>query len=141
MLPGFRNLKAFMNPGKTIFAQIMRYVPWKNFNRIVERHNGDAGVRTLDCADLFRILAFAQLTWRESLRDIEICLTAHESKLFHLGFKGGAPARSTLSDALNGRDWHIYHKLALRLIERARSLYAKDSQRSMPWTPPRLTSV
>ena len=71
-------------------------------------------------------MAFAQLTWRESLRDIEVCLTANQAKLFHMGMKG-VPARSTLSDALNLRDWRIYHALAMRLIQRARSLYAKDS--------------
>jgi hypothetical protein len=101
-------------------------VPWKTFGRIVERHGGDAGVRTLSCADLFRVMAFAQLTWRESLRDIEVCLTANQAKLFHMGMKG-VPARSTLSDALNLRDWRIYHALAMRLITRARELYAKDS--------------
>ena len=115
-----------MNVGKTLFAQVMEYVPWKTFGRIVDRHGGDAGVRTLSCADLFRVLAFAQLTWRESLRDIEVCLTANQTKLFHMGMKG-VPARSTLSDALNLRDWRIYHALAMRLIQRARSLYAKDA--------------
>ena len=115
-----------MNAGKTLFAQVMEYVPWKTFGRIIDRHGGDAGVRTLSCADLFRVMVFAQLTWRESLRDIEVCLTANQAKLFHMGMKG-VPARSTLSDALNLRDWRIYHALAMRLIQRARSLYAKDS--------------
>ena len=115
-----------MNMGKTLFAQVMEYVPWKTFGRIIDRHGGDAGVRTLSCADLFRVMVFAQLTWRESLRDIEVCLTANQAKLFHMGMKG-VPARSTLSDALNLRDWRIYHALAMRLIQRARSLYAKDS--------------
>jgi hypothetical protein len=115
-----------MNVGKTLFAQVMEYVPWKTFGRIIDRHVGDAGVRTLSCADLFRVMVFAQLTWRESLRDIEVCLTANQAKLFHMGMKG-VPARSTLSDALNLRDWRIYHALAMRLIQRARSLYAKDS--------------
>ena len=103
-----------MNMGKTLFAQVMEYVPWKNFGRIIERHNGDAGVRTLDCADLFRVMAFSQLTWRESLRDIEACLASNQAKLFHMGLKG-VPARSTLADALNNRDWRIYHALAMRL--------------------------
>jgi hypothetical protein len=115
-----------MNVGKTLFAQVMEYVPWKTFVRIIDRHGGDAGVRTLSCADLLRVMAFAQLTWRESLRDIEVCLTANQAKLFHMGMKG-VPARSTLSDALNLRDWRIYHALAMRLIQRARSLYAQDS--------------
>jgi transposase len=114
-----------MNVGKTLFAQVMEYVPWKTFGRIIDRHDGDAGVRTLDCADLFRVMAFSQLTWRESLRDIESCLASNHSKLFHMGLSG-IPARSTLSDALNQRDWHIYHALAMRLILRARDLYAKE---------------
>jgi hypothetical protein len=114
-----------MNVGKTLFAQVMEYVPWKTFGRIVNRYRGDAGVRTLGCADLFRVMAFAQLTWRESLRDIEVCLTANQTKLFHMGLKN-IPARSTLSDALNLRDWRIYHELAMRLIARARTLYAEE---------------
>jgi DDE family transposase/uncharacterized protein DUF4372 len=114
-----------MNAGKTLFAQVMELVPWKTFGRIVERHKGDAGVRTLSCADLFRVMAFAQLTWRESLRDIEACLAANRAKLFHMGLKA-APARSTLADALERRDWRIYHALAQRLIVRARALYAQE---------------
>jgi transposase len=114
-----------MNVGKTLFAQVMEFVPWKTFGRIIERHGGDAGVRTLGCADLFRIMAFAQLTWRESLRDIEACLAANRGKLFHMGLKN-VPARSTLSDALTLRDWRIYHALAMRLITRARALYAAE---------------
>ena len=114
-----------MNVGKTLFAQVMEFVPWKTFGRIVERHKGDAGVRTLSCADLFRVMAFAQLTWRESLRDIEACLAANQTKLFHMGMKA-APARSTLADALERRDWRIYHALAQRLIARAKALYAQD---------------
>ena len=112
-----------MNTGKTLFAQLMEFVPWKTFSRIVVRHNGDTGTRTLTTAELFRILAFSQLTWRESLRDIEACLAANAPKLFHMGLRS-APARSTLADALNGRDWRIYHALAMRLIARARALYA-----------------
>ena len=114
-----------MNVGKTLFAQVMDFVPWKTFGRIIERHTGDAGVRTLGCADLFRVMAFAQLTWRESLRDIEACLAANQPKLFHMGIKV-PPARSTLADALNLRDWRIYHVLAQRLIARARALYAME---------------
>lgn len=112
-----------MNTGKTLFAQVMEFVPWKTFSRIVARHNGDRGARTLTSAELFRILAFSQLTWRESLRDIEACLGANAPKLFHMGLRS-APARSTLADALNNRDWRIYHALAMRLIARARVLYA-----------------
>ena len=125
MLSGLDDLGCGMNVGKTLFAQVMEYVPWKTFGRIIERHAGDAGVRTLDCADLFRVMAFAQLTWRESLRDIEACLQANHTKLFHMGLRD-APARSTLSDALNDRDWRIFHGLAMRLIVRARELYTQE---------------
>lgn len=114
-----------MNVGKTLFAQVMEYVPWKTFGHIIDRHSGDSGVRTLGCADLFRVMAFAQLTWRESLRDIESCLASNQGKLYHMGLSG-VPARSTLSDALNRRDWRIYHDLAMRLIIRARNLYATE---------------
>ena len=125
MLAGLHYLGQRMNTGKTLFAQVMEHVPWKTFGRIIERHNGDAGVRTLSCADVFRIMAFAQLTWRESLRDIEVCLTSNQAKLFHMGLKN-VPARSTLADALNLRDWRIYHALAMRLIAKARDLYVKE---------------
>ena len=84
-----------MNVGKTLFAQVVEYVPWKTFGRIVERHDGDAGVRTLSCADLFRVMVFSQLTWRESLRDIEACLAANHGKLFPMGLNS-VPTRSTL---------------------------------------------
>ena len=114
-----------MNAGKTLFAQVMEFVPWKTFGRIIAKHKGDCGVRTLSCADLFRIPAFSQLTWRESLRDIEVCLAANQTKLFHMGL-AQPPARSTLADALNIRDWRIYQALAQRLISRARALYAED---------------
>lgn len=114
-----------MNSGKTLFAQVMEFVPWKTFSRIIARRNGDAGTRTLSSAELFRILAFSQLTWRESLRDIEACLAANSPKLFHMGLRS-APARSTLADALNSRDGRIYHALAMRLIARARALYADE---------------
>jgi len=93
MLSGFDDRERRMNVGKTLFAQGMEFVPWKTFGRIVEGHKGDAGVRTLTCADLFRIMAFSQLTWRESLRDIEVCLEANRDKLFHMGI-AGPPARS-----------------------------------------------
>src|SRR3984885_36971 len=126
MLPGFHDPEDGMNVGKTLFAQVMEFVPWKAFSRIVVKHRGDNGIRTLSCADLFRILAFSQLTWRESLRDIEACLTANQSKLFHMGL-AQPPARSTLADALNHRDWRIYQAVALRLISRARCLYGDES--------------
>jgi hypothetical protein len=125
MLSGLNDPERSMNEGKTLFAQAMEFVPWKTSGRIIARHNGDAGVRTLGCADLFRVMAFAQLTWRESLRDIEVCLATNQGKLFHMGLKS-PPARSTLSDALNRRDWRIYYGLAQRMIVRARTLYAQE---------------
>ena len=77
-----------MNVGKTLFAQIMEFVPWTSFGRIVDRYGGDAGVRRLNCAEQFRVLAFAQLTWRESLRDIEVSLGAHAHKRYAIGACG-----------------------------------------------------
>jgi hypothetical protein len=124
MLSGLDGRECRMNVGKTLFAQVMEFVPCKTLGRIIERHKGDASVRTLGCAGLFRIMAFSQLTWRESLRDIEVCLEANRAKLFHMGI-AAPPARSILSDAFNLRDWRIYHALALRLISHARALYVQ----------------
>jgi hypothetical protein len=126
MLPGFDNPEAFMYLGKTLFAQIMDFVPWTSFRRIVARYGGDRGVRRFNCAEQFRVMAFAQLTWRESLRDIEVCLSAQASKLYHMGLRE-AVARSTLADANEARDWRIWSELAMLLIRRARKLYAGDS--------------
>lgn len=114
-----------MNLGKTLFAQIMDFVPWSTFGRIVARYGGDLGVRIFNCAEQFRVMAFAQLTWRESLRDIEACLTAQAPKLYHMGFRA-AVARSTLADANETRDWRIWADLAQVLIRRARRLYASE---------------
>ena len=114
-----------MNTGKTLFAQIMDFLPWKTFHRIVDRYNGNHRIRTLSCADQFRIMAFAQLTYRESLRDIEVCLAAQAGKLYHMGIAEPV-ARSTLADANKLRDWHIYFEFAQRLIVKARALYAGD---------------
>ena len=74
-----------MNTGKTLFSQLMDFLPWTTFARYVARYNGDKGVRTLTCAEQFRVMAFAQLTYRESLRDIEVCLSAQDAKLYHMG--------------------------------------------------------
>jgi hypothetical protein len=112
--------------GKTLFAQVMEFVPWTSFARIVQRHGGNAGVRTLSCAEQFRAMAFAQLTWRESLRDIEASLSANASKLYAMGFRS-AVKRSTLADANESRDWRIWSDLAALLIRRARKLYASDN--------------
>jgi hypothetical protein len=111
--------------GKTLFAQVMDFLPWKTFHRIVDRYGGDRRVRTLSCAEQFRVMAFAQLTYRESLRDIEVCLAAQASKLYHMGIAEPV-ARSTLADANELRDWHIYFDFAQRLIVKARALYAGD---------------
>ena len=115
-----------MNVGKTLFAQVMEYVPWTSFARIVERYGGDSGVRSLACTEQFRAMAFAQLTYRESLRDIETCLLANQTKLYSMGFRSPVK-RSTLADANEGRDWRIWADLAALLIKRARKLYCNDS--------------
>ena len=112
--------------GKTLFAQVMEFVPWTSFARIVHRYGGNGGVRTLSCAEQFRAMAFAQLTWRESLRDIEISLSANASKLYAMGFRS-AVRRSTLADANESRDWRIWCDLAAVLIRRARKLYLGDA--------------
>ena len=115
-----------MYAGKTLFAQIMDFLPWSTFTRIVARYGGDSRVRTLTCAEQYRAMAFAQLTYRESLRDIETCLSAQASKLYHMGFREPV-RRSTLADANEARDWRIYAEFAQRLIAQARKLYADDS--------------
>jgi len=88
--------------GKTLFAQVMEFIPWTSFARIVQRHGGNAGVRSLSCAEQFRAMAFAQLTWRESLLDIEASLSANSTKLYAMGFRS-AVKRSTLADANESR--------------------------------------
>ena len=115
-----------MNSGKTMFAQIMEFVPWTSFTRIVARHGGDSGVRRLSCTEQFRAMAFAQLTYRESLRDIEACLLVNQSKLYGMGFRT-LVRRSTLADANEGRNWRIWADLTAVLIRRARKLYCNDS--------------
>lgn len=115
-----------MYAGKTLFAQVLDFVPWTTFHRIVARYGGDHRVRTLSCAEQFRSMAFAQLTFRESLRDIESCLSAQPAKLYHMGFRHPV-SRSTLADANESRPWHIYAEFAHRLIAQARALYASDS--------------
>lgn len=97
--------------GKTLFAQLMDFLPWKTFHRISDRHDGDRYVKSMTCADQFRVLAFAQLTYRESLRDIEASLTAQTAKLYHMGFREQI-RRSTLADANESRDWRIHAEFA-----------------------------
>jgi Transposase DDE domain/Domain of unknown function (DUF4372) len=112
-----------VNAGKTLFAQLMEFVPWTSFARIVRRHAGDARVSALPCTEHFRIMAYAQLTWRESLRDIEATLGANLTKLYAMGLRQ-AVRRSTLADANERRDWRIWADLAVVLIGRANKLYA-----------------
>lgn len=110
-----------MNFGKTLFAQLMEFVPITRFARIVARYGGDAGVRSLRCTEQFRAMAFAQLTYRKSLRDIEICLQANQTKLYGMGLRTPV-RRSTLADANEGRDWRKWADLAALLIQKARKL-------------------
>ena len=114
-----------MNRGKTLFAQLMDFLRWSTFARIVSRYGGDWRVRTLSCAEQYRAMAFAQLTYRESLRDIETCLSAQAAKLYAMGF-GDPVRRSTLADANEARDWRIDAELAQRLIVQARRLYTNE---------------
>lgn len=115
-----------MYSGRTLFAQVMNLLPWTTFARIVDRYAGDRNVRTLRCSEHYRALAFAQLTSRESLRDIEACLAASAAKRYHSGFR--APVRrSTLADANERRDWRIYADFCQRLIVQARALYADEA--------------
>ena len=115
-----------MYAGKTLFAQLMDCLPWSTFARIVARHHGDYSVQTFPCTQQYRAMAFAQLTYRESLRDIEVCLSAQPSKLLHMGFAGPV-RRSTLADANEARNWRIYAEFAQRLIAQARRLYIGET--------------
>jgi hypothetical protein len=114
-----------MDTGRTLFAQLMDFLPWSTFARLVVRYDGDHRVRSLNCAEQYRAMAFAQLTYRESLRDIETCLSAQSAKLYRMGFREPV-RRSTLADANETRDWRIYAEFAQRLIVQARRLYAED---------------
>lgn len=114
-----------MNSGRTIFAQLMDLLPLPEFRRCVVRYQGDYKVQSFSCLDQFLSLAFAQLTYRESLRDIETCLRAHRSQLYHMGFRGGI-SRNTLANANQQRDWRIYADFARLLIGQARALYQHE---------------
>src|SRR3989339_1587680 len=118
--------RRYMNSGKTIFAQLMDFVPAYEFRKCVDRYNGNHKVISFSCWDQFLCLAFAQLTFRESLRDIQVCLRATQSKLYHLGIRGKV-SRNTLAHANQTRDWQIYADFAQILITKARKLYATDS--------------
>ncbi len=114
-----------MQVGRPLFSQVMDFVPWTSFDRLVEKYGGDKNTTRLRCAAQFRAMAFAQMTFRESLRDIEASLNAHPSKLYGMGFRNPV-AKSTPADANEARDWRMWHDLASLLIRRARKLYAQD---------------
>ncbi len=114
-----------MNTGKTVFSQIMEFLPWRTFQRRVKQYKGDYRIKKFSCSDQFLCMAFAQLTFRESLRDIEACLRSLKNKLYHLGIRGKI-SRSTLADANNSRDWRMYADFAQVLIHQARDLYSDD---------------
>jgi hypothetical protein len=115
-----------MNSGKTIFAQLMDFVPAYEFRKCVDQYNGNHKVISFSCWDQYLCMAFAQLTFRESLRDIQVCLRAIGTRLYHLGIRGKI-ARNTLAHANRTRDWRIYADFAQILIAKARKLYAADS--------------
>jgi hypothetical protein len=114
-----------MHTGKFVFAQLMEFAPWHIFRRLVDKYHGDFNVRRFCCLDQFLCMAFAQLTYRESLRDIEACLRAQPTKLYHLGLRGNV-SRTGLADANERRDWRIYAEFAQELIRIARPLYAHE---------------
>ena len=115
-----------MNTGKTVFAQLQEHLPLHQFRQCVRRYGGNHKVQSFTCLDQYLCLFFAQLTYRESLRDITTCLLGMQTKLYHMGIRGTI-ARSTLADANEKRDWRIYQDFALILIHHARELYSKDS--------------
>jgi hypothetical protein len=114
-----------MNIGQTVFAQIMDFIPRKQFDACVCRYDGEHKMKSFSCRDQYLCMAFAQLTWRESLRDIETCLRAQSSKLYHMGFRS-IVARNTLANANAVRDWRIYADFAQALIRIARPLYRDE---------------
>jgi hypothetical protein len=115
-----------MYAGKLVFAQITEHLPLPVFWQCVERYGGNHKVKSFTCLDQFLCMMFAQLTYRESLRDIETCLRAHQSKLYHMGIRGGV-SRNTLANANQVRDWRIYADFAQHLVQIARGLYINDS--------------
>lgn len=115
-----------MNSGRTVFAQLIEHLPHKKFQKCVARYRGDHYAKNFSCWDQYLAMVFAQLTYRESLRDIETCLSAMGGKLYHMGFRTSV-ARSTLADANESRDWRIYADFAQMLIATARNLYAREA--------------
>jgi Domain of unknown function (DUF4372)/Transposase DDE domain len=114
-----------MNSGRTIFSQLMDFLPVHEFRHCVERYNGNYKIKSFSCWDQFLCMAFAQLTYRESLRDIQVCLRAAQQRLYHMGIRGKV-SRNTLANANHVRDWRIYAEFAQVLIHKARQLYAKE---------------
>jgi hypothetical protein len=114
-----------MNGGKSIFSQLTDFLPWTKFQECEARYQGDYKLKSFSCWDQFLCMAFAQLTYRESLRDIEACLRANQTKLYHMGLRGRV-SRNTLANANSVRDWHIYADFAQLLIKQARELYHDD---------------
>jgi transposase len=114
-----------MYTGKLVFAQAIEHLPMHTFRRCVQRYNGNHHIKRFTCQDQYRSMAFAQLTYRESLRDIEACLQAQSNKLYHMGIRSKV-SRSTLADANEKRDWRIYADFAQSLIQTARRLYADE---------------
>src|SRR5258708_8401019 len=115
-----------MNTGRTVFSQLIEFLPHQQFQKCVARYDGGRYLKNLSCWDQYVAMVFAQLTYRESLRDIEACLGSMGGKLYHMGFRGSKVARSTLADANESRDWRIYADFAQVLIAIARPLYAHD---------------
>ena len=116
-----------MLQGHYVFSQLMEHVPLTTLRRCVARYGGDHKIKSFSCLDQFRCLAFAQLTWRESLRDIEACLRAQSGKLYHLGFRCPQISRNTMANANAERDWRIYADFAQHLIRMARELYSGET--------------
>lgn len=116
-----------MYAGKLVFSQVMEHLPLHVFHECVGRYNGNFKVKEFTCLDHYFCMAFAQLTYRESLRDIEACLRAQKSKLYHMGIRSSAVSRNNLANANKVRDWRIYADLAQSLIQTARKLYLGDS--------------
>ena len=115
-----------MYAGKLVFAQVMEHLPWHRFHHYVDVYNANRKIKSFTCSDQYRCMAFAQLTYRASLRDIETCLRAQSSKLYHMGIRGGV-ARNTLANANNSRDWRLYAAFAQDLISRARKMHLAES--------------
>src|SRR4030042_379115 len=114
-----------MHAGRTVFSQLLDFLPQKQFDRCVQRYHGNHRTKTFSCFDQYLCMMFAQITYRQSLRDIEICLRTMQPKLYHCGIRGKV-SRNTLAKANELRDWRIYADFAQALIAKARTLYAND---------------